>query len=236
MIYTSTGKRRNSIKNIHTVNTSYQRAVVIAPKGGFSNHVRWMLLLDNRYDWAKYGNYSLPAFTPDEKVAFILDNVYYKSRKWFNWLADETSMRYAISRDVTVSHELPIATRNTTYSPVIYCTISPKLAKREFMKWSSCVSTHMGYFEQEVQSFNDKYNNLEHTFTSPYSLVIDNTVLYKKTLDVDYYKAVINFMNLDDNYQQANIIHGRWFALHEKAGREVIPDMQKILNQTIDIP
>lgn len=51
-------------------------------------------------------------------------------------------------------------------------------------------------------------------------ILIDLVELYAPTLSENLYKQLIDYAQLDYNYEYANLIHNRWFVLHKKAEEE----------------
>jgi hypothetical protein len=260
---------------------------IIAPWGGFANHLRWILLLDPQFsfqfkdnithqeikyshvkgiDWPEFSSwktlkkedlnatileeisaefkidelslianeadvFSKPIITLEDKLNFILNRVYPHSRSWQNWLMYEFRYRTQLQNLIFVDHneQLPTSLKDRAheYNKIIVCRVDPKLALRTFIK----INSHLNHIspgdfiykiQQEnilAQDYLNKHQNV---------LQLDNTILYNEILDRNFYTKVIEWFGLSDQYEQANIIHERWYRLHVDAEKHMIDDLQQI--------
>jgi hypothetical protein len=260
---------------------------IIAPWGGFANHLRWILLLDPQFsfqfkdnitqqeikysafkgiDWPEFASwetlkkedlhitileeilsefdtdelsrianeadiFSEPIIILEDKLNFILNKVYPHSRGWQNWLVYEFRYRTQLQNLIFVDHNEQLPTslndRAHEYNKIIVCQVDPKLALRTYIKINNHLN-HMspGDFIYKIQQENilaqdylNKHQNV---------LQLDNTILYNEILDRNFYNKAIEWFGLSDQYEQANIIHKRWYRLHVDAEKHMIDDLQQI--------
>jgi hypothetical protein len=203
---------------------------ICTPIGGFGNHIRWMLTLDTKIqatvtDWRinKSWNY----YTIDDKMNFILDNIYGDSRSWHNWLNTEWKYRNALNEILPYVHKIPpdrrLQDRKILHSNVIMCTISPKLALRCYLKFNSSLNTcTIPTFIEDHKK--DNLNIIEYA-TLNNRLLLNADVLYTEVLDRDFYTSMINYLGFDNNYESAALIHAQWYQLHQKAEQEFVTDI-----------
>ncbi len=200
---------------------------ICTPIGGFGNHIRWVLTLDTKIqatvtDWRinKSWNY----YTIDDKMNFILDNIYGNSRSWHNWLNTEWEYRNALNEILPFVHNPPdknrLVDRAMLHSNAILCTVSPDLALRCYLKVNSSLNnaTIDGF---KVSTKKDNINIIEYA-TLNNRLLLNADILYTEVLDRDFYASMIDYLGFDDNYESAAVIHARWYQLHQKAEQEFV--------------
>ena len=260
---------------------------IIAPWGGFANHLRWILLLDPQFsfqfkdnitqeeikyslvkgiDWPEFASwgtlkkedlhitilkeilsqfdtdelsrianedyiFSEPIITLEDKLNFILDKVYPHSRSWQNWLVYEFKYRTQLQNLIFVEHneQLPTSMKDRAheYNKMIVCQIDPKLSLRIYIKINSYLNLQTGkdfiYKIQQENILAEEYSNQHQNV-----LLLDNTILYNELLDRNFYNKAIEWFGLSDQYDQAKIIHERWYNLHVESEKHMIDDLQKI--------
>jgi hypothetical protein len=213
---------------------------VNSPIGGFGNHLRWLLLLDSRF------NFTLPI--PDfdrsihsnpinlltdstnchfgtikQKLSFIQNYVYPQDRSWHNWLIFEVKYRHELQPYVFFNHDYD----NISDDPVktIACTISPNLAYKSYLKFNSnCNLTSADLFKKVTANNNWHVNHLS---KNDY-LIINSDNLFSSSLDRNLYETIINFLNFDNHYDSANTVHQLWYNLHKKSEKEFVEYIQQL--------
>ena len=198
---------------------------ICTPIGGFGNHIRWMLTLDAKIQ-AKiddpWTDKSWDYYTIDDKIDFIIDNIYGDFRTWHNWLNTEWAYRVSLNKVMPFVHNPPdknrLATHGMLHSNAILCTVSPDLALRCYLKVNSSLNnaTIDGF---KVCTEKDNINIIEHA-TLNNRLLLNADILYTEVLDRDFYTSMIDYLGFDDNYESAAMIHSKWYQLHQKAERE----------------
>lgn len=260
---------------------------IIAPYGGFANHLRWILLLDPQFsfqfkdnitveeikyhelkgsDWPEFSSwatlkkedlntnileeilskfdidklasiagvasiFSKPITPIEDKLNFILNTVYPQSRSWQNWLIYEFSYRTQLQNLILINHndQLPTKLKDcaNNHDKIIVCQIDPKLSLRIYIKINSHLNLQTGKdFIYKIQRENilaEEYSNQHQNV-----LLLDNTILYNELLDRNFYNKAIEWFGLSDQYDQAKIIHERWYHLHVESEKHMIDDLQKI--------
>lgn len=239
----------------------YKKTNIIAPLGGYGNHVAWLIwsnssfkpviksahIDETRYNsikgssWPEYKKInlvddsneyynemcSLGVFDDNinNPVEFILQNVYHDKRSWHNWLRIEWKHRTRL-RDIEISHKIDdISDENLN----LLCCIDSDLAYRNYIKINSSFnSSGLESFFNDIKKFNENANNLK---KQKNILVVDNSDLFKKSLNHDYYNKIISFLNLNNDYETANIIHNAWISCQERSEQEFLNQIQQLYSR-----
>ena len=200
---------------------------ICTPIGGFGNHIRWILTLDTKIQaniddpWV---GKSQDYYTIDDKINFIINNIYGDFRSWHNWLNIEWAYRASLNKVMPFVHTIPpdsrLQARKILHSNAIMCTVSPDLALRCYLKVNSSLNnaTIDGF---KMCTKKDNINIIEYA-TLNNRLLLNADILYTEVLDRDFYASMIDYLGFDDNYESAAVIHARWYQLHQKAEREFV--------------
>lgn len=227
-----------------------ENILIVAPIGGFMNHLRWLLWLDpktpgtiepRRIDQDRYNSikgqdwphhriihfkrwnqvpehlhkelrsfHIFPDIVEDRKQ-FVLDNVYPDDRTWHNWLNFETAWRRRISKDIHVSHKVLQGYRRT-----IALKMNPQHALSAYYKLNQTLNgLTPDVFLDNVRDCNKSIDLLDQGV-----LHLRSEDLFTPVLDRNFYNSVIEFLDFDDYYVDANEIHQQWYKLHKKAEEE----------------
>ena len=185
--------------------------VVHGTIGSGGNHVRWLLLMDKKFNFYNLNNIG-------EKINFIKKFVYPKTRNHKNWLEYEWRYRKSLNKYITFGHT---------------CWANGWEHRMEdFSKYNVYVNSNDANLLLELYSkFNPTLNNMtreeflyqalnEHNesiccLTNWHKgIQVDTKILYQEILDETLYKNLITYCNLDNNYEYCNQIHNLWFNLH----------------------
>jgi len=214
------------------------------PIGGFGNHIRWLMLLDDRYqldiklaDPQSEGlvnnrkhleNYKSYDFVSAEsKLEFIKIHVYPNNRTWHNWLVFEWKYREQLQEILPIDHSYDFK-QHGPLEKELYLTITPDLAVNCYLKFNSNLNnTSPELMKKLIANFNHLVRRYCLKF-SKNSLSLNVDILFNETLDQELYQQIINFFGLNYNYDLANQVHKLWYNLHRKAEKEIILDLQKI--------
>ena len=239
---------------------------IFSPIGGFGNHLRWLLLLDDQFksdiflmkfawnniiyndikgdSWPDYSTIiknfygleiadnireeiiekcqiKLIKFTSIEnKIDFLKNDVYPQSRSYDNWLYYERLYRTFLNQFINFDHYI-----NTNFNKSIIMTIDPILAYRSYVKFNSNLnSTQKNHFLDSIKFGNLTSSKFADTNTLKVKLV-NGDRLFNETLDLQLYLDVIEFFNLDNNYDLANSIHKLWYDGHKRSEQDIVTDM-----------
>ena len=229
---------------------------IIAPIGGFGNHIRWILLLDDQFriivksgndiyvnlagiNWPDYDNFinerysnisknivdeiklkcEINLFTSIEKINFIKKLIYPMQRSYHNWLNWEWRYRVSFNNYIQLDHEYSDSQKKT-----LILTIDPMLAYKCYVKFNSNLNNMLkDQFIQGIELANQSHSLLSKSNEN--IQLLDSTILYQPSLDYDWYQELISKLNLDNNYQSANIIHKLWYDGHKRSERDITHDM-----------
>lgn len=184
---------------------------IIAPLGGFGNHVRWLILLDPSFDLTiNYGKDIINLTSLDQKIAFFNGRVYPNDRSWDNWLQIEWAYRDSLNRYIPFGHDI-----NELLNPdvkTILLKTNPELAYRSYIKFNSNLNTRPKHrFISDVNETNSIVAD------KPHQLSLDSDVLYNEVLDQKFYNDLVGFLELENLYTTAQQIHSKWYHLHKNA-------------------
>ena len=187
--------------------------MIYAPVGGFGNHLRWLLLLDENYVLTLNGQ---TITTTVEKINFIKKFVYCNERSWHNWLQFEGQFVMKLNQHLKLTH---VPTDVFDDLKTIGVTIDPDLAHRSFVKFNS-----NGVDKETFLKRTHKQNKFckfadQCIDTLKY---IDLSALFCPVLDETIYKNALTFFNLENHYLEAKEIHALWYNLHLKAETEYV--------------
>lgn len=223
--------------------------VVSAPVGGFANHTTWLLWIHPEFesyiqkkpfsqeafnfmcgeDWPDIKN--LDSVTdpvarkeleylryidihPSDPVKYLLDNVYTEDRTWHNWLLREYDYRdYLYNFEITHTAQMEYT---------VLCTIDPEVAYTNYLKINSSLNNAgLDVFKKEIQEFNNRA-------TSSENLVVDNTLLFKPELDLNYYKKLTDYFSLENRYNQAQVVHDAWYRAQIRSATDFTKEVLRI--------
>lgn len=191
---------------------------VCAPVGGFGNHVRLLLLLDNKFKF--YFNNKVIAENIEEKLKIISTTIYPFEKSWHNWINKEFIFRESFNKSILFEHN-HLSINLLPESKVICLTIEPELTYRCYFKFNSHLNSYTPEkFIQNAILHNKTSKDLSVKDNRFYLLEASNLFAYELNKSI-YYK-MINFFELEDMYDIANKIHGTWFNLQKKAEKDFV--------------
>lgn len=226
-----------------------------APWGAFSNHIRWLLLLDSRYKFQVDTAWTKPIYDslvgPDWS-----EYTYFTGMP--QWIQDECTEQHGIVSNVILDctgspgdKALEIASKvypieRTWHNWLIY--------EHRFKMDLPGIECHHEYFVTEEPhiainidpelayasyvKFNsqlnclsqDEYKGMVSKFNrtpkhARYCLEVDAKHLYTPSLDRVWYTNIVNHFNLENNYILAAELHYDWYTIHKKAGKDMVNDL-----------
>jgi len=202
--------------------------LICAPAGAFGNHVRWLMLLDDRFNLKiERKNYPVVFLNNvDDKVNFIKESVYTEYRTWNNWLEMEWIYREQIAPYITLTHQFSLVDNKKDNCLAVLVTATPEMAYKRYLKFNSNLNNlSPTSFKEFIAKFNSRIDMLKENKNT---LVVDSDRLFYPSLDKDLYNSVVDFFQFKSYYSIANDIHNIWYNLHKKAEIELLRDMQAI--------
>jgi hypothetical protein len=205
--------------------------VIMAPVGAGGNHVRWLCLLDQKFN--------IQSITEKNNFDFILNDVYNDDRTWHNWLIDEWTWRDKINDILYFSHGIdwpgPEEQSLKSWEKVLYVGSSGSNCYRHYLKFNSNLNnTDPFKFMKKTDNWNDYYIKLsekkqERDFDYDFTLfAIDFNHFYKNPLDNTFIENINNFFSIQIPFDRAQEIHSKWRFLNEKAEKDIMSDLEKI--------
>lgn len=195
---------------------------IVAPSGAGGNHFRWLLLLDNRFEWnfcveqtpKMPAGVNFKSNNVNEKIKFLTNVVYNRRRRYFNWLEYEHSFRYSLDSHINFTHTID----DLNNHKVIYFRIDPVVAISNYLKFN------FGLNSMHPLTFIDflKRTDQQVIAERPDALVLNAELLYNPLLDRELYTRAINWFGLEDHYEKAASIHIKWYRAHARAKTELI--------------
>ena len=239
---------------------------LVAPIGGFGNHIRWLLMLDPAYsfimlhdagidryqtlqgpDWPLYEQYTqsdwtgiLPNIkqeildsmeadgielkTLQQKINFILNNVYHADRTWNNWLWYEWQYRYALDKVIDFAHRLELL--HCQDSQTLILSVDPELARFCYLKFNSNLNNlPPAEFINKWQSIHGEI--MQKTTGNNNIKILTSDVIYQPELNRHFYSELIDFLGLTDLYSDANLIHQIWYQAHQQSQKQFVNDINE---------
>ena len=183
-------------------------------------------------DWPAFSNYkSMPEWVKqecielgifvnvpesiDDKINFILDNVYNNSRSWHNWLITEWAYRDYLDQIIPFTHS------SLANDKCLKVTIAPLLAYKCYVKFNTNLNN------TTKENFIDLIKH-ENAAVDRFKYCIDATCLFSEILDKTFYSNICQIFNIDNNYKYACKIHKQWYNLHLKSEKEIVSDLTKL--------
>ena len=222
--------------------------VVIAPVGGFGNHVRWLLLLDRQFQFTVrkvpwptvnfFGNLEQYPWTIiadiNDKIEFIRNHVYANFRTWHNWLIVEWFYRTRLDSVIEFRHG-PLDNLHKQshfdHKKVLVLQIDPEFASRSYFKFNpNFNNTPRDVFQDEIRRYNFEATHIP---AHKNLLRLRTESLYNPELDKDFYLRVIDFFELENNYAIANEMHQLWYQGHLRAEKQFVEDVVKFYHREI---
>ena len=202
--------------------------LICAPAGAFGNHIRWLMLLDDRFN-LKIERKDHPVVvltTADDKFQFIKESIYPKYRTWHNWLEMEWTYREQISTHITFTHQLSSIKEKSNKCLAVLVTATPEMAYKRYLKFNSNLNNlSPNSFKEFVQKFNLKVDELKENTNT---LIVNSDTLFYPKLDKNLYDSLIDFFQFKSYYSIASELHETWYNLHKKAELELLKDLQEI--------
>jgi hypothetical protein len=196
---------------------------ILAWWGGFGNHLRWLAMLDPKYQYT-LGDSIVK--TPDDKVNAIKQFVYPSNRNYNNWLQFEFKYRNYLNRYLKFTHD---AIDVFDECKTILCVNNSELGYNVYSKMNRTLNKNTK--EQYFQA-NERHNKFCQ-FASEYyqtTKIVDTSLLYSPILDKTVYETVCAWFALDNFYLQAQEIHQTWYHLHVTAENEYLTTQEGTQN------
>jgi hypothetical protein len=199
---------------------------IYAPAGGLGNHIRWLCLLDDQFNFLNLITYSnlltenktKRVYTLSDKVNFILETIYPASRSWQNWIKIESKYRFSLDSLIFFEHK--VGYQISSDQLAVYVNTSPDLCLQHYFKFNSNLNgCSIASFKMDIMHHNHSGDN-----SSVNCINGDN--LFQETLPKDTYSSIISELNLANNYDEAAVIHKAWYTLNKKGEK----DMVKFIN------
>ena len=161
----------------------------------------------------------------ENKLTAFKEQIYPPIRTWHNWLWYEWYYRKSLDTLLDFKHSYEVIVGK---EKVVLCRINPELAWRSYVKFNSnlnVISKEM--FMTMIAELT--LHNEELAGQHPDNIMmLDTDILFNPILDRDWYKKLITWFGLNDNYETAQIMHGLWYEGHKRSEREIVRDLQKI--------
>jgi hypothetical protein len=193
-----------------------------APMGGYGNHIRWLCLLDDQFDFAKLKekNATPSISTLSEKVDFICSDVYSNNRTRDNWIRTEWKFRTEMNAFIYFCHDhelLDLGAKCLMDEKIlrVYIDVDPDLCLRRFSTFEPNLN---GVKREAVKERHIK----NATVLRASGYCVDGNNLFQEVLPKDTYERIISILNLDNHYDEASKVHKRWYKTTINAEKENI--------------
>lgn len=209
---------------------------VCAIHGGFSNHVRWLMLLSKEYNGVLNSSgfiiqrETFPSKGIDKKE-YILKYIYNNLRTCFNWLMFEHIFNTKIDTVIPNCHSM--ASHMKSYYKDVNKTILVRCDNifgvgkwLKFTPWTilelkkkNALPIRANLLFNQADEVNNSYipKKDDHTILKCYS-----KTLYNDLLDEEFYNNMVNFFKISNEYESAKAIHSAWYNLQIKAKQDFL--------------
>lgn len=195
---------------------------ICGPIGGFTQHIRWLLLMSPNYNSLDKLNYVSAMIygkrfplKAEDKVKFIKEYIYPEERRCFNWLDEKYMYREVLDKTIIHTHDLS----KIKDEPAIIITMNPEFSYRFYLKFTPNIGLDRQGFLNQVNIQNKQ--NIEYAQTHSNCLLIDTEQLYSPVLDRKIYDDMINFLSIENVYDQAQTVHKLWYDLRKGSEEDI---------------
>jgi hypothetical protein len=187
------------------------RALVF-PGGAGGNHLRWLMYLDSSIDTEK---------TIEQKIDFILNEVYSIKRSFYNWLPWESQWRYDDKYEsfIRILHE---PKDDKPKNKTIFLSFDDyKIPLEHYSVLTSCFTSETSYnhYYKFLKDFDRKVNTFIEISTEN-KLILKTDIFFDSELDKNFYKSVIDWYELENHYEECCILHNKWYEVRKRVERE----------------
>lgn len=188
------------------------KRALIFPGGAGGNHLRWLLYLDSSIDGEK---------SIEEKMDFILNEVYSIRRSFYNWLPWEAQWRFDDKYEsfIKILHE---PKDDKPENKTIFLSFNNyEIPLRHYAVLTSCFSSEVSY--NHYTRFLNSFDNRVLLFTqkgSENKLNLKTDIFFNNKLDENFYKTVVDWYELENHYEECCVLHNKWSESRERVERE----------------
>lgn len=205
------------------------------PRGGYGQHLRWLILLSEDYvdlETINCPNYFFPkVYYPlrsIDRVKFLLEYVYPLDRSYDNWTTAERLTNIKLHNYMGFCHD---ATQLESIDGKEYNTIlgstDVDTAIRHWYKlhpfWLGNLhkkSTRQDFINSNIEQ-NQKISDYKPT-SKENIFRFNSTDLNSPVLNQNLYEDLTSFLNVKNVYYYANQLHERWYNIHKLAEQEIV--------------
>lgn len=178
--------------------------------------MRWLLLLDEKFNFFKFQSIK-------DKAHYILTRIYPLNRTYSNWLDYEWIWRDRLHKFIMFSHpDCDTNWKNNLdqFNKLnIFIESSDKFLPSQLYKKIN--PNFNGVSDLEfVKMCEQRFSEVELLVNDVNGIVVDLVELFSPVLSENLYKRLTDYAQLDYNYDYANLIHQRWYVLHQTAEEE----------------
>ena len=185
------------------------KRALIFPGGAGGNHVRWLMYLDSSIH---------PEKSIQQKMDFILNEVYSNLRSFYNWLPWEAQWRYKDEYEsfIQILHE---PKDDVAENKTIFLSFDNyELPLYHYSVLTSCFTSETSY--NQYYNFLKSFDRKIPSKLKENKLVLKSDVLFEKELDKDFYQSVIKWYELENHYNEACIVHDKWYKTRKRVEKE----------------
>ncbi len=145
-----------------------------------------------------------------DKVNFILNKIYPSTRSWQLWLEHEWRYRTLVNRSIFFDHEYKDGIELS-----LLVNTDTNICLRHYIKFNSNLNgiapKNFVYDTNENVAKLKQHNCFE----------IQGDKINQETLPLDEYTKIINYFCLSDIYEDALVVHNKWYKLNKKAEQDI---------------
>ena len=180
---------------------------VVAPIGGAGNHVRWLCLLDKRFDLKPISKTSASNFE------FILNTVYNEKRNNDNWLKIEFLWRPNLVHLIDLYNDIELIERFDN-KKLLYVYSPGENCYNHYFKFNKAKKSHdkMKDKQQWIDEVDIQNKNIQNLLPEPFVLHFGK--YYTDNIDQSLLDQLDSFFNIKIPFDEADAVHKRWIKLN----------------------
>lgn len=178
-----------------------------------------------------FAPHDLDFSSQDHKIRCFQNDIYGPDRSWHNWLEKEWSYRLIADRYVYFNHWIKDQDIENDQNRCLILTVNENLALRHYLKFNNNLNnTSQKAFLLYTKNYQNAHVWLPCTRQHIKMVSVDD--LFAPVLSRDFYNQLIDWFELQDNYELANLVHALWFQANDRAQKEFVRDILAFYDST----
>lgn len=195
---------------------STKLSAISAPWGGGINHVRWLLLIDQRF-FKKQNIFPSPVI--DDKIQYISQHVYGQNKTWNTWIRLEYQLKMKVDALITCFHEFwKWREKHDDYTKILFLKFNDieTLINHYFHVNLSMNGYTACELRQSILLWQQELDLIEQANLPNVKILMSDTV-HQDYLDPTWYQELVAWFGCDNHYEHAAQIHQLYHQCRRKS-------------------